>query len=91
MIPTLVKNSKFFVYLFVNFFVNNFIMTGEPTHTASEMPSPYCLKSELSITLRCQLYSTHSRAGAPRDFEWSGHPWTAMKVIIMHTTQFLLI
>ena len=25
------------VYLFVNFFVNNFIMTGEPTHTASEM------------------------------------------------------
>ena len=38
-------------------------MTGEPTHTASEMaPRPsyinYHLKSEVSITLRCQLCST---------------------------------
>ena len=39
MVPTLVENSKIFVYLFVNFFVHNFIMTGEPTHTASEMVS----------------------------------------------------
>ena len=39
-------------------------MTGEPTHTASEMvPGPnfinYRLKSEVSITLRCRLCSTH--------------------------------
>ena len=39
-------------------------MTGEPMHTASEMVPctlamyiSYCLKSEVSITLRCQLYS----------------------------------
>ena len=24
----------------------------------------------------------------PRDFEWSGHSWTAMEVIVMHTTFF---
>ena len=36
-------------------------MTGEPTHTASEMGAArpsyinYHLKSEVSITLRCQL------------------------------------
>ena len=40
-------------------------MTGEPPHTASEMvprtPATYinyCLKSEVSFTLRCQLCST---------------------------------
>ena len=38
MVPTLVENSKFSVYLFVNFFfVNIIIMTGELMHTASEM------------------------------------------------------
>ena len=37
MVPTLVENSKFFHVLVYYFFVNNFIMTGEPTHTASEM------------------------------------------------------
>ena len=35
MVPTLVEN--FSVYLFVNFFFVDIIMTGEPTHTASEM------------------------------------------------------
>ena len=35
MVPTLVENSKIFVYLFVNIFVNN-IMTGQPMHTASK-------------------------------------------------------
>ena len=34
MVPTLVESSKFFRVLVVK--VNNFIMTGEPTHTASE-------------------------------------------------------
>ena len=36
-------------------------MTGEPTHTVSEMVPSYInyrLKSEVSITLRCQLCST---------------------------------
>ena len=71
-------------------------MTGEPTHSASEMalhaPAPYHLKSELSIMLNCQLqYFQPIEGPEPRDFEWSGHPWTAMKVIVMHTTQFLLI
>ena len=37
MVPTVVENSKFFVYLFVNFFVKNIIMTGAPTHTVKEM------------------------------------------------------
>ena len=60
------------MYLFVNFFCKlfYFIMTGEPTHTTSEMaqrtPAPYHLKSELSIMLHCQLCSTHYRAGAQR-------------------------
>ena len=40
-------------------------MTGEPTHTTSEMAQhatvPYRLKSELSIMLHCQLCSTHCR------------------------------
>ena len=73
MVPTLVENSKFFVCTcLLTFFVNNFIMTGEPTHTASEMAqrtsAPYRLKSELSIMLHCQLCS----GPGPRDFEWSG-------------------
>ena len=34
MVPTLVENSNFFVYLFVNFFL--LAMTGEPTHTTYE-------------------------------------------------------
>ena len=83
------------MYLFVNFFVNNFIMTGEPTHTASEMvlraPAPYRLKSELSILCFVVSYVQPIAGPEPRDFEWSGQTWTAMKVIIMHTTQFLLI
>ena len=35
MVPTVVKNPIFFMYLFVNFFVNKFIMTSEPMPTAS--------------------------------------------------------
>ena len=40
-------------------------MIGEPTHTAFEMvpcAQLYRLKSEVSITLRCQLCSTHYTA-----------------------------
>ena len=59
MVPTVVENSKLFVCLFVGFLV----MTGEPTHTASKERNGatphYNLKSEVSITLHCQLYSTH--------------------------------
>ena len=45
MVPTLVENSKFFVYLFVNVF----IMNGEPTHTASEMAPCDLFIEELSV------------------------------------------
>ena len=38
-VPTLVENSKFFRVLVCNFFVNNFIMTGESTHTAYQRAS----------------------------------------------------
>ena len=60
MVPTLVENSIFFVYLLVNFFVNNIIMTGEPMHTVKELASyvNYRLKSEASIRLYCQLCHT---------------------------------
>ena len=74
MVPTLVENSKFFMYLFVTcFFVNNFIMTGEPTHTASEMARGF--KSDSStplkslskmITPSVQLFSKHY----PKRFIW---------------------
>ena len=45
----------FIMYLFVDFFVNNFIMT---TRNGAACPSYNSLKSEVSITLRCHLYST---------------------------------
>ena len=32
-----IENSNFFVYLFVNFFLEIIVMTGEPIHAASEM------------------------------------------------------
>ena len=68
MVLTLAENSNFFVYLFVNFFLQIIIMTGEPTHTASQngtaCPSyiNYRLKNEVSITLCCQLCSTRYTA-----------------------------
>ena len=37
MVPTLVENSYFLCTCLLTFFVNNFVMTGEPIHTASEM------------------------------------------------------
>ena len=66
MVPTLVENSKLFVYLFVNFFLQIIIMTGKPMYTTSKerigtVRPCYInnrLKSEVSITLRCQLCST---------------------------------
>jgi len=36
MVPALVENSYFLVYLFLNFFLETVIMTGEPTHTVSK-------------------------------------------------------
>ena len=58
MVPSLVANPRFCVPFFKK---NTIIMTGKPTHTASKemvLLSPgsnYCLKSEVSITLRYQL------------------------------------
>ena len=44
-------------------------MTGEPTYTASEMaPRPNRLKSEVSITLCCQLCSTRYTAIRIKNF-----------------------
>ena len=70
MVLTLVQNSKLFVHLICFcFFVNKIIMTGEPMHIASkERMAPcapdinYRLKSEVTITLRCQLCSTRYTA-----------------------------
>ena len=61
MVPTLVENSKFFV----NFSLQNkIILTGELRilHQKKEMvphapATNYCLKSVVSIMLRCQLHS----------------------------------
>ena len=53
-------------------------MTGEPTHTASEKAprAPayinYRVKSEVSITLRCQLCSTRYTAFRIKNFSKSG-------------------
>ena len=57
MVPTLVENSIFFpVYLFVNFFVNNYYDLVNPWIV--EPHSNYRLKSEVSIMLHCQLFPT---------------------------------
>ena len=34
----------------------------------------------------CQWYISGTTGPELRDFEWSGHSWTAMEVIVMHTT-----
>ena len=62
-------------------------MTGKPMHTASkEKMAPrtpvvnYCLKSEIPIMLRCQLYSTHYAALQIKNYSKST---SAVKVATM--------
>jgi len=55
MAPTLVENSKFFVYLFANFFCQIII---EPRKQMRAPPLCYRVESEVSITLHCWLCST---------------------------------
>ena len=65
-------------------------MTGEPTHTASNekmaLCTPatnYCLKSEVSIMLRCRLFSTSYTALQIKNCSRS---ISAIKVATMKTT-----
>ena len=51
MVPTLVENSNFFVYLFVNYFCKTKLLCGEPMHTTLKerngvAQSSYQLSSE---------------------------------------------
>ena len=58
-------SSKFQIFLcacLLTFFVNNFIMTGEPTHTASEM-APHA--PAISILLLFENYAKRNSAACP--------------------------
>ena len=88
MVPTLVENSKSFLCTFVNFFCKIKLVNPSIPHQKKEMvlctpATNYCLKSKVSIMLRCQLSST---CYTPLQIKNCSKSTSAIKVATMKNT-----